>query len=75
MEIFVIVFGVFMLSVLGMSVGVLMGRQKLSGSCGGVGNIPGLKSECSCKNPCDKKKGQTNANQAPEKTEHPITFH
>lgn len=67
---FILVFAILLLVVVGMSIGVLMGRRKLKGSCGGVGAIPGLKSDCACENPCDKK-----AKAAAEaKTEHKVNF-
>ena len=56
--------------VLAMSVGVIFSNKKIKGSCGGVGNIPGLKSNCSCENPCDK---QAKRN-AERKTEHKVNF-
>ncbi len=66
----ILVFVIFLLVVLGMSIGVLMGRDKLKGSCGGVGAIPGLKSDCACEKPCDKK-AKANADA---KTEHKVNF-
>ena len=37
MEIFLVTVAVFGLSILAMAVGVLTGRSRMSGSCGGVG--------------------------------------
>ena len=67
---FFIVFTVMLVVVLGMSLGVIFGNKKLKGSCGGVGNIPGLQSNCSCENPCDKRVKR----EAEAKTEHRVNF-
>lgn len=41
-----LVFLIMLLVVLGMSVGVLMGRKPIAGSCGGIANL-GIEKECS----------------------------
>jgi hypothetical protein len=41
-----IVFLVMVLVVLAMSVGVIMGRKPIAGSCGGIANL-GIEKECS----------------------------
>lgn len=41
-----IVFVVMLLVVFGMSIGVLMGRKPIAGSCGGIANL-GIEKECS----------------------------
>lgn len=41
-----IAFVVMLLVVLGMSVGVIMGRKPIAGSCGGIANL-GIEKECS----------------------------
>lgn len=40
------VFVLMLLVVLGMSVGVIMGRKPIAGSCGGIANL-GIEKECS----------------------------
>lgn len=70
MTTFFLVFGILLLVILGMSVGVIFQQKKLKGSCGGVGAIPGLKSDCACDKPCDKKAKA----EAQAKTEHKVNF-
>lgn len=41
-----IVFLVMLLVVFGMSIGVIMGRKPIAGSCGGIANL-GIEKECS----------------------------
>ena len=41
-----LVFGLMLLVVLGMAVGVIMGRKPFAGSCGGIANL-GIEKECS----------------------------
>ena len=43
---FVVVFAVMLLVVLGMSAGVLAGRKPIAGSCGGIANL-GIEKQCS----------------------------
>lgn len=85
---YLIVFSTFLLVVVGMSIGVLMGRERIKGSCGGVGNIDGLESNCQCEKPCESKKqrlAQANSEDntpstsqtvqtADGKTEHRVNF-
>jgi hypothetical protein len=53
---FLLVFILFLIAVLGLSVGVLAGRRGIQGSCGGLNYIPGLENACSaCDKPCKKK--------------------
>ena len=43
---FIVVFAVMLLVVLGMSAGVLAGRKPIAGSCGGIANL-GIEKQCS----------------------------
>jgi hypothetical protein len=45
MEIFIIAFGVMLLLVTAMSVGVIMGKKPISGSCGGMSAL-GMEVAC-----------------------------
>lgn len=75
MSVFIIAFIVFSLVALGMSVGVIFNNRELKGSCGGLGNIPGMSSDCSCSNPCDKKKARMAKEQSTDEIkESPIEF-
>lgn len=59
MEIFLITFIVMAIAVLGMAIGVLLGRSPIRGSCGGLNNIDGL--ECGCSQPCEKRRAHYSA--------------
>ena len=79
MSVFLLSFLIFSLVALGMALGVIFSNKELKGSCGGLGNIPGISGDCSCSNPCEKKKARmakeaknTNNNFAPN--ESPIEF-
>ncbi|PID33863.1 MAG: hypothetical protein CR955_00425 [Thiotrichales bacterium] len=67
MQIFLFTFTILLLAFLGMAAGILLNNRELKGSCGGLSNIPGVKGDCSCANPCEKrqarmaKKGNNNA--------------
>jgi hypothetical protein len=54
MEMFLITFGVIVLLVLLMAVGVIFGRKPIAGSCGGYKAID-VECAAGCKNPCDKR--------------------
>ena len=79
MTIFLLTFLVLCLVAFGMSLGVILNNKELKGSCGGLGNIPGISSDCSCSNPCEKKKAKMKLedNQAKSNlaaNESPIEF-
>jgi hypothetical protein len=53
----ILTFIIFVLAVLGLALGWLLNHRSLKGSCGGLSGIPGIeKSDCSCSNPCEKRK-------------------
>ena len=37
---------VFALVIIGMAIGVLRGREAIQGSCGGLNQLPGIRSDC-----------------------------
>ena len=58
MQIFLLTFLVLLLAFFGMAMGVILNNRELKGSCGGLSNIPGIKSDCSCASPCEKRKAR-----------------
>ena len=54
---FIISFFVFLLVVIGMSVGYWLQRKTISGSCGGIASL-GIKKVCDCPEPCEKRKAR-----------------
>ncbi|HCR58829.1 (Na+)-NQR maturation NqrM [Raoultella terrigena] len=48
-------FVIFALVILGMSLGYLVKRKSLQGSCGGIASL-GLEKVCDCPEPCDARK-------------------
>ncbi|RUO61893.1 (Na+)-NQR maturation NqrM [Pseudidiomarina insulisalsae] len=57
MGLFLVVFAFFLLVVLAMSVGFIMQKKSISGSCGGISNL-GMEKACDCDEPCDDKKAR-----------------
>jgi hypothetical protein len=60
MIVFFASFVVFMLAVLLMAIGVMARRPAITGSCGGLGNIPGVASDCdgACRRSCPRRRGE-----------------
>lgn len=52
---FLATFAVFLLAVLGMSLGWLIKRKSIQGSCGGISAL-GMEKVCDCPEPCDARK-------------------
>ncbi|UJF18833.1 (Na+)-NQR maturation NqrM [Vibrio sp. SS-MA-C1-2] len=52
MSTFLITFGTFLLVIGAMSIGYIIKRKTISGSCGGLGSV-GIEKECDCPEPCD----------------------
>ncbi|MBE2895991.1 (Na+)-NQR maturation NqrM [Pasteurellaceae bacterium TAE3-ERU1] len=63
MKVFLITFGVFLLVILAMSIGYIIKRRTISGSCGGISSL-GLEKVCDCPEPCDKRKAKMAQEQA-----------
>ena len=50
---FIITFLVFLAVILLMALGVLFGRNRIQGSCGGLANV-GIEKSCDCEEVCDE---------------------
>ena len=68
MEMFLVTFGVIVLLVLLMAIGVLFGRKPIAGSCGGYKAID-VECAAGCKNPCDKRLARMKAKAEAEEKE------
>ena len=53
--VFIATFVVFLAVVAGMSIGYIIKRKSIHGSCGGIANL-GLEKVCNCPEPCDARK-------------------
>jgi hypothetical protein len=63
--IWLIVFLTMLLVVFGMSIGVIMGRKPIAGSCGGIANL-GIEKECSICGGSREKCDEVNSTPATE---------
>jgi uncharacterized protein len=52
---FIASFAFFLLVIAGMSLGYMVKRKTLQGSCGGIGAL-GMEKVCDCPEPCDLRK-------------------
>ena len=52
---FLATFAVFVLVVFGMSLGWIIKRKSIQGSCGGISSL-GMEKVCDCPEPCDARK-------------------
>ncbi|GAB3018827.1 (Na+)-NQR maturation NqrM [Bowmanella dokdonensis] len=66
MSTFFLAFGFFLIVVVAMSVGYLLQRKTISGSCGGLGAL-GIEKACDCPEPCDRKKARQERDAARDK--------
>ncbi|PVX42719.1 hypothetical protein C8D76_10146 [Pasteurella langaaensis DSM 22999] len=55
MKVFLATFGIFILVILGMSLGYIIKKKSIKGSCGGITAL-GMKKVCDCEEPCDNLK-------------------
>ncbi|WP_336044017.1 (Na+)-NQR maturation NqrM [Klebsiella michiganensis] len=55
LTVFVATFVIFALVILGMSLGYLIKRKSIQGSCGGISSL-GMEKVCDCPEPCDARK-------------------
>lgn len=58
MAVFAIAFLLFLLAIGGMALGVMAGRGRIEGSCGGLNRVPGVDSDCggACRRPCARRR-------------------
>lgn len=58
MATFVIAFLLFATVIAAMSIGVMAGRNRIEGSCGGLNRVAGVESDCggSCRRPCARRR-------------------
>jgi Uncharacterized protein conserved in bacteria len=57
MKLFLATFGIFLLVIFGMSLGYIIKRKSIAGSCGGISAL-GMKKVCDCDEPCDNLKNK-----------------
>ena len=55
MNTFLITFGVFLAVIAAMSIGYIIQKKVVKGSCGGLGAV-GIDKVCNCPEPCDARK-------------------
>tara|TARA_B110000008_G_scaffold261586_1_gene283108 strand:+ start:465 stop:719 length:255 start_codon:yes stop_codon:yes gene_type:complete len=55
MNTFLITFGVFLTVITAMSIGYIVQKKVVKGSCGGLGAV-GIDKVCNCPEPCDARK-------------------
>jgi len=55
MSTFLITFAMFLLVIAAMSIGYILQRKVVIGSCGGLGAV-GIEKVCNCPEPCDARK-------------------
>lgn len=56
-KVFIATFILFLVAFLGMSLGYIIKRKSIQGSCGGLSSI-GVEKVCDCPEPCDARKKQ-----------------
>ncbi|STV79647.1 Protein of uncharacterised function (DUF539) [Klebsiella michiganensis] len=71
LTVFVATFVIFALVILGMSLGYLIKRKSIQGSCGGISSL-GMEKVCDCPEPCDARKKTPGSRSAAQAGSHPI---
>ncbi len=58
MATFIIAFLLFATVIAAMSIGVIFGRRRIEGSCGGLNQLAGIESDCGgqCRRPCARRR-------------------
>lgn len=52
---FIASFIVFLIVIVAMSIGYIVNKKSINGSCGGLASV-GIEKECDCPEPCDNRK-------------------
>jgi|TARA_R100000687_G_scaffold21974_1_gene18228 hypothetical protein len=60
---FILAFVFFIVVAIAMSLGYLVQRKAIAGSCGGLGAL-GIDKACDCPEPCDRKKARLEREEA-----------
>jgi hypothetical protein len=55
LTVFIATFAIFVLVIFGMSLGFIVKRKTIQGSCGGIAAL-GMEKVCNCPEPCDARK-------------------
>ena len=63
MSTFILAFVFFLVVIVAMSVGYIVQKKSIAGSCGGLGAL-GIDKACDCPEPCDRKKMRLEKEQA-----------
>lgn len=66
MAYFAATFVIFSLVIVGMSIGYIVQKKSITGSCGGISNF-GMEKACDCPEPCDKRKAKMAKEEAKQK--------
>ncbi|NQZ93168.1 MAG: (Na+)-NQR maturation NqrM [Moritella sp.] len=66
MAYFAATFVIFALVIAGMSIGYIVQKKSITGSCGGISNL-GMDKACDCPDPCDKRKVKMAKEEAKQK--------
>lgn len=63
MQTFILTAMIFLIVAVAMSIGYIVQRKTIAGSCGGLGSV-GIDKVCSCENPCEKRKEKMRKEEA-----------
>ncbi|GIC77842.1 MULTISPECIES: (Na+)-NQR maturation NqrM [unclassified Moritella] len=66
MAYFAATFVIFALVIAGMSIGYIVQKKSITGSCGGISGL-GMEKACDCPDPCDKRKAKMAKEEAKQK--------
>ncbi|MFT4939737.1 MAG: hypothetical protein ACI88A_002782 [Paraglaciecola sp.] len=66
MSTFILAFVFFLIFAVAMSLGFIVQRKSIAGSCGGLGAL-GINKACDCPEPCDRKKARQEREAARQK--------